>query len=1159
MPKNHALKKVMIIGSGPIVIGQAAEFDFSGSQACKSVREEGLKVVLVNSNPATIQTDPTTADAVYVEPLTVEFVEKIIAKERPDGILSGMGGQTALNLCSELAEKGILAKYGVALLGSSAHTIEVAEDRDKFRELMHKIGEPVPRSHAVSSVGEAKKIASELGYPVIVRAAFTLGGTGSGIAHNEEDIEEIVGKGLIYSRIGQVLIEECVLGWGEFEYEVMRDSKDNCIIICSMENIDPMGIHTGESIVVAPAQTLSDNDHQMLRNAALKIIRALEIEGGCNIQFALNYDTGKYYIIEVNPRVSRSSALASKATGYPIARTAAKIAIGMTLDEIKNPITGNTYAAFEPALDYVTTKIPRWPFDKFRTIDRHIGTSMKSTGEVMAIGRSIEESLQKAVRSLEIKRFGLCGAEKMTDLKIEDELRRPTDERLFAVAEALRRGKSIEWVEERTKYSRFFIRKIKNIMDCERELRRTLSSCCWNQDSGLGIPHSAIYNLHSAILARAKQYGFSNRRISELSGRPENEIADMLGSIGILPKYNIVDTCAAEFEAVTPYYYSTYASCLVQTDNKRWNLNETDNKGKRERGERHPSSPSSLLSVNVKHTELLSEHTKNIECLSENTKNAGTQKQKVLIIGAGPIRIGQGIEFDYCCVHAALALKEKGFDAIMINNNPETVSTDFDTSTRLYFEPLTLEDVMNVIEHELPDGAIVQFGGQTSVNLAIPLKEELRRRGLETKIWGTSPEAIDLAEDRELFEELMRELGIKRPQAGTGMSFAQVESIAEKIGYPVLIRPSYVLGGRAMEIVHSSAELEEYMKSAVEVSEGRPVLVDKFLTDAIEIDVDALCDGKDVLIGGIMEHIEEAGVHSGDATMVIPSQTLSPRILFQLKEQTRKIALALKTIGVINIQFAVQNGIIYIIEANPRASRTIPFVSKAIGVPMARIAVEIMIGESLRGLLAQYGASDAEDGSRVLEIEPRKISVKASVFPFQKLRGVDSILGPEMKSTGEVMGIDEDFGAAYYKAMAASGNPLPLEGTVYLSVRDEDKPKILDIARSLREMRFKIVASAGTAALLSSNGVPVGVVHKISEHKSPDAIDMMRKGEIKLVINTPKDEPEYQMASRRDGYQMRRLAVDMGIPFITTVSAAKAAVGAIAAAKSRKMDVEPIK
>ncbi|PKK81864.1 MAG: carbamoyl-phosphate synthase large subunit, partial [Thermoplasmata archaeon HGW-Thermoplasmata-2] len=637
MPKNPALKKVMIIGSGPIVIGQAAEFDFSGSQACKSVREEGIKVTLVNSNPATIQTDPTTAEAVYVEPLTVEFVEKIIAKERPDGILSGMGGQTALNLCSELAEKGILAKYGVALLGSSARTIEVAEDRDKFRELMNKIGEPIPRSHAVSSVDGAKKIAAELGYPVIVRAAFTLGGTGSGIAHNEEDIEEIAGKGLIYSRIGQVLVEECVLGWGEFEYEVMRDSKDNCIIICNMENIDPMGIHTGESIVVAPAQTLSDKDHQMLRNAALKIIRALGIEGGCNIQFALNYDTGQYYIIEVNPRVSRSSALASKATGYPIARTAAKIAIGMTLDEIKNPITGNTYAAFEPALDYVITKIPRWPFDKFRTVDRHIGTSMKSTGEVMAIGRSIEESLQKAIRSLEIKRFGFTGAEQMTDEQIDDELRRPTDRRLFAVAEALRREKSIEWVEERAKYNRFFIQKIKNIIDCESELRRGLAP---------------------DMLARAKQYGFSNRRISELSGKKENEVADMLGSAGIAPKYNMADTCAAEFEAVTPYYYSTHASCsragsasteppsrmargLVQSDNNAERLMQRTIKNEERKEAKHPFS---LLSVNAKNTELLSEH----------TKNEGAQKKKILVIGAGPIRIGQGIEFDYCCVHAAL-------------------------------------------------------------------------------------------------------------------------------------------------------------------------------------------------------------------------------------------------------------------------------------------------------------------------------------------------------------------------------------------------------------------------------------------------------------------------------------------------------------------------
>jgi carbamoyl-phosphate synthase large subunit len=1056
----------MIIGSGPIIIGQAAEFDFSGSQACQSIRDEGYKTVLVNSNPATIQTDMEMADTVYMEPLTLNFVKRIIQKEKPHGILSGMGGQTALNMCSELAESGFLKEHGVELLGTQLEAIATAEDRDLFRKLMYEIKEPVPKSKAVNSLEEAIATVEEVnGYPVLIRPAYTLGGTGGGIAFNKEDLESVVGRGLVYSRIHQVLIEESVLGWKEYEYEVMRDSVNTCITVCNMENLDMMGIHTGESIVIAPAQTLSDEDHQMLRSAALKIIRALKIEGGCNIQFALNHDTGEYRVIEVNPRVSRSSALASKATGYPIARVAAKIAIGLKLDEIPNSITGKTYASFEPSLDYVIMKIPRWPFDKFITANKLIGTQMKSTGEVMAIGRNVEESLLKAVRSLEIDK---CGFEEMTesDEDLKKEMKNPSDKRLFAIAEALRRGFSPDEVGELSQYDPFFIKKIINTLDIENEIKAK--------------------GLKSNILKKAKKFGFSDAHLAMLVNKDEREIRNLRKENNILPAYKMVDTCAAEFEAETPYYYSTYAS----------------------------------------------------HCESIPSKN-----KKIIIVGSGPIRIGQGIEFDYSCVHAVLALREEGIDAIMVNNNPETVSTDYDISDKLYFEPLTFEDVMNIIEKENPKGIILQFGGQTSINLAAPLQAALSSdKNIKTKILGTSSKSIDLAEDREKFEALMRKLKIPQPKAGTGYSFEEVKHTAEKIGYPVLVRPSYVLGGRAMEIVQDEEELEFYMSHAVQASKDHPILVDKFLSNAIEIDVDAVSDGKEVFIGAIMEHIEEAGVHSGDSFCVIPPQTLSDEILSKVKEYTKKIALALKVVGLLNIQFAVQNDIVYVLEANPRASRTVPFVSKSIGIPLAKVATKVMTGHTLKDL------------GYTKEVKINHVCVKAPVFPFLKLPGVDSILTPEMKSTGEVMGLAPTFGAAYYKAVLSAEGKFVTEGTAYITVNDQDKPKVLPIAKELKNLGFNIVSTKGTATYLRENGIEAETVWTINEPYSPDALDLMRRGKIDLIINTPKPGK----GPKKDGHAMRRLAVELIIPFITTIPSAFAAIEAIKSLKEKKYDVKSL-
>jgi len=1062
MPRRPEIKKVLLIGSGPIQIGQAAEFDFSGSQACKSLREEGVQVVLVNSNPATIMTDPDMADKVYIEPLVPEIVAKIIEKERPDGIIAGIGGQTGLNITSELAEMGVLDKFNVEVLGTSVRAIQEAEDRDLFKKAMQRVGEPVPRSLAVKSLDEALSAIEELGLPLVVRPAYTLGGSGGGIAHTLEELVKICELGLKRSRIHQVLLEESVEGWTEVEYEVMRDSQDTCTTICNMENMDPMGIHTGESIVVTPIQTLSDQEIQMLRSAAINIIRALRIEGGCNIQFAVR--DGLYRVIEVNPRVSRSSALASKATGYPIARVTAKIAIGMTLDEIRNDVTKETPASFEPAVDYVVIKIPRWPFDKFVQADKTLTTAMKSTGEVMAIGRSYEEALMKAVRSLDIdKDLGYSGKYAVwSDAEIVDLLRVPTDERLFAIYQALRRGMSAEEIARLTAIEPYFIYRIENIIAVEDEVA-----------GDLGI----------ATLEKAKRMGLSDERIAKLVGKSRQEITDMRLASGLTPTYKMVDTCAAEFAAKTPYYYSTYDT----------------------------------------------------ECELKPSGN-----KKVLILGSGPIRIGQGIEFDYSTVHAVMALREQGIEAHIVNNNPETVSTDYDTSDKLFFEPVTLEDVMNILEKEQPYGVMVQFGGQTSVNLAVPLENEIKRRGLKTLILGTTPDSIDMAEDRERFNMLMRELNIPQPEAGIAFSSEEAKAVAARIGYPVLVRPSYVLGGRAMEIVYEEAGLDVYMREAVRVSREHPVLIDDFLQNAVEIDVDAVCDGTDVLIGAIMEHIEEAGIHSGDSACIIPPQTLPNVVLEVVRDYVRRIALALKVIGIVNLQMAYKDGTVHVLEANPRSSRTIPFVSKAVGLPLAKIAANVMIGRSLQ----EQGYTE----------EPRTpyVSVKEVLLPFDKLPGADALLGPEMRSTGEVMGIDYNMGLAFFKAELSADNPLPLEGVVFISVRDEDKAAVSVAAKKLSEAGLKIIATNGTAEYLRRSGIPVEKVNKIY-NGSPNVLDYMRSGEVRLIINTPTTRQ-----SVRDGYQIRRGAVDNEVPYITTVQAAQAASDAILMARGGEITIKAL-
>lgn len=1069
MPKRKDLKKILIIGSGPIIIGQAAEFDFSGSQASWSLKEEGYRTIIVNSNPATIQTDERTADIIYIEPLNIDTLTEIIKKERPDGLLPGFGGQVALNLSYKLAQQGILGKYSVELLGSTYETIEIAENRQAFRLLMEAVHEPIPRSSVCQSLDGVRQAVEQISYPVLVRPAYTLGGTGSGVAGSWQDLQEIASAGLRQSPINQVLVEENLLGWKEFEYEVMRDGNDNCITICGMENINPMGVHTGESTVVAPIQTLTDQENQKLRSTSLKIIRALKICGGCNIQFAVNRFKWEYRIIEVNPRVSRSSALASKATGYPIARVSAKIAVGMTLDEIPNAVTKKTSAAFEPTLDYVVVKIPRWPFDKFPTVDRRITTQMKSTGEAMAIGSTMEESLQKALRALEIDKYGF-EPEPIIEHELIKELQEPTDRLLLCIAEALRRGYSIKKVSELTKIDKFFIRKIARIVAFEKRLKRE--------------------HLDEQLLRQAKLLGYSDQTIAELTNQTAREIRGLRISHDIRPGFNMVDTCAGEFEAITPYFYSTYYT----TSGKKY-----------------------------------------------RKKN----EKRILIVGSGPIRIGQGIEFDYCCVHAALTLKDAGFEAIMINSNPETVSTDFDVSSRLYFEPLTLEDILNVLEEENCNKIILQFGGQTSINLAMPLAKLGKTAKPRISILGTQPYDIHRAEDRKLFSYLLKSLKIKHPAFGTGYTYEDVKTVAEQVGYPVIVRPSYVLGGRAMEIVYEPEGLEQYIETAAQVSNTHPVLVDKYIADAVEVDVDALCDGRDVYVAGIMEHIEQAGVHSGDSYCVMPPYTLTPRTVSRIKSITRKLAFALNTTGFINMQFAIKKGAIFVLEANPRASRTIPYVSKTINVPLATLATKIIIGEKLENLLNTKQRTPPKS---------KFVSIKGPTFPFLKLPGVDPILGPEMKSTGEIMAIDQSFGAAYYKAIL-SDNKFSDHGTVYMTIRDEDKPKIVQLAKDFIRLGFSIVATRGTADFLRDLGIRVKTVYRISEHKSPNALDLMRQQKIHLIVNTPT----LTFRAKRDGYAMRRLAVELNIPFITALSSASAEIEAIRFAKTASLTTKPLR
>ncbi|MDK2794995.1 MAG: carbamoyl-phosphate synthase large subunit [Archaeoglobaceae archaeon] len=1067
MPRREDLSKIMVIGSGPIVIGQAAEFDYSGSQACKALREEGYKVVLVNSNPATIMTDPDMADSIYIEPLDAEIVAKIIEKETPDALLPTLGGQTGLNLAIQLHEMGVLDKYGVELIGANAEAIRKAEDRELFKQCMLKIGLEVPRSKAVNDVKSALDFAEEVGFPLVIRPAFTLGGTGGGIAYNKEELKELVSKGLKLSMIKQVLVEESVIGWKEFELEVMRDLADNVVIICPIENFDPMGIHTGDSITVAPAQTLTDVEYQELRDAAIKIIREIGVEtGGSNIQFAVHPDNGRIVAIEMNPRVSRSSALASKATGFPIAKIAAKLAVGYTLDEIPNDITKETPASFEPTIDYVVVKVPRFAFDKFPTATQILGTQMESVGEVMAIGRTFEEALQKALRSLEIGRYGLGCDGKDKDPSRDEiirKLRFPSHDRIFYIRYAFQKGFSVKEIYELTKIDPWFLEKVKNIVEFEEKLKKIAKE-------------KKIEEVPREILLEAKRLGFSDRQIAFIFKCSEREVRAVRKRLNIIAVYKMVDTCAAEFEAKTPYYYSTY---------------------------------------------------------EEENDAIPTKRKKVMILGSGPNRIGQGIEFDYCCVHAVKSLKEDGYETIMVNCNPETVSTDYDTSDRLYFEPITHEDVMNIYENENPIGVMVQFGGQTPLNIA----EELEKSG--AKILGTSVDSIDIAEDRERFEILMKELGIPRPPNGIAFSIEEAKEIARKIGYPVLVRPSYVLGGRAMEIVYEESELERYITEALEVSPEKPILIDKFLEDAIELEVDALCDGEEVYIGGIMEHIEEAGVHSGDSACVLPPVSLSDEMIERVKDYTRRIAIALKVVGLVNIQYALKDDVLYILEANPRASRTVPFVSKATGVPLAKIAAKLMMGAKLRDF-------------NLKEPKMRHLAVKEAVFPFIKLPGVDPVLGPEMRSTGEVMGIDYNFGLAYYKAELGAGMKLPTEGNVLISVKDKDKPKILPVAKKLSEFGFKIYATENTAKYLKEHGIEAEIALKVSQGR-PNIVDMIINGQINLIINTPSGG-----RGKTEGYEIRRAAIEYGVPYVTTIPGAIAVVKAVEAVKRGKLSVKSL-
>ena len=1050
MPKRTDIQSILVIGSGPIIIGQAAEFDYAGTQACLALKEEGYKVILVNSNPATIMTDVEIADKVYMEPLSVEFITNIIRKERPDALLPTLGGQTGLNMAVELDKAGVLEEFNVELLGTKLSSIQQAEDRDLFRQLMAELHQPVPESDIIHTVDEALRFAAEIGYPLIVRPAFTMGGTGGGICHNEADLREIVANGLRYSPVTQCLLEKSIAGFKEIEYEVMRDSNDNAIVVCNMENIDPVGVHTGDSIVVAPSQTLSDKEYQMLRDVSLQIIRALKIEGGCNVQLALDPYSFDYYIIEVNPRVSRSSALASKATGYPIAKMAAKIAVGLTLDEMKNPVTGTSYAAFEPALDYIVSKIPRFPFDKFEKGDRTLGTQMKATGEVMAMGHTFEESMLKAVRSLEygVNHLALPKdqGQTVTMAEIEQNIRVACDERLFYLGEALRRGVTPETIHEWSEIDYFFLYKFKHIIDLEKEVAANVKDL--------------------ETLREAKKYGFSDEIIAELWGMASEDIYALRKANGIVPVFKMVDTCAGEFESFTPYFYSTYEM-------------------------EQESFPS--------------------------------DREKVIVLGSGPIRIGQGVEFDYATVHAVWAIQEAGYEAIVVNNNPETVSTDFSISDKLYFEPLTEEDVMAIIDLEQPLGVVVQFGGQTAINLA----DKLVKHGV--KILGTSLEDLDRAEDRKLFEQLLRDLDIPQAPGKTAVTVEEAVAVADEIGYPVLVRPSYVLGGRAMQIVYNQADLEKYMREAVVASPERPVLVDHYLIGQ-ELEVDAICDGETVLIPGIMEHIERAGVHSGDSIAVYPPQNLSAELIQTIEDYTIRVAQGLNTIGLVNIQFVISNGVVYIIEVNPRASRTIPFLSKVTGIPMAKLATKGILGLKLKDMGYKTGLVPSKSG----------VYVKMPVFSFSKLKKVDTVLGPEMKSTGEIIGKDVNLPKALYKGFIASGVNVPDYGTALMTVSDKDKAEIIPLAKRLISLGYHIVATTGTGKALEADGIKVDVIEKINEN-SNDILDAIRDGRINLVVNTMTEGK----TSETDGFLIRREAVENNIPCLTSLDTAEALLQAM--------------
>jgi len=1067
MPRRTDLHRILVIGSGPIIIGQAAEFDYSGTQATKALKEEGYEVILINSNPATIMTDPEFADRTYVEPVTPEFVELILEKERPDAILPTMGGQTALNVAMALSESGALEKYGVELIGATAKAIALAEDRRQFSEAMHRIGLAVAAGGIAESFDEAEEILETTGFPAIIRPSYTLGGTGGGIAYNRDEFEEIVRHGLDQSPTHQVLVERSVIGWKEFELEVMRDHDDNVVIVCSIENIDPMGVHTGDSITIAPAMTLTDREYQNMRDAAVAIIREVGVDaGGCNIQFAINPRDGEMLVIEMNPRVSRSSALASKATGFPIARIGAKLAVGYRLDEIANDITKTTPASFEPVLDYVVVKVPRFAFEKFPSASPYLTTQMKSVGESMAIGRTFKEAFQKGLRALETGRSGWTTAPRPIDDRLPDEsvealrgaLRQPTPERIFQVKRALERGLSVADVYELTAIDPWFLSQMLELIEAERE-------------------YAALDAIGTDDLRRMKRMGFSDRQLGELRGESEDAVRERRWSLAVRPAYKMVDTCAGEFPSATPYLYSSY---------------------------------------------------------DEESEAPRTGKRSVVILGSGPNRIGQGVEFDYCCVRAVIALRERGFETIMINSNPETVSTDFDTSDKLYFEPLTFEDVLEIVEREQPEGVIVQLGGQT------PLKLTRRLEAAGVRILGTSPDAIDIAEDRRRFDKIARELGLTQPPNGTATSVEEALAAAQRIGYPVLVRPSYVLGGRAMQIVYDPPSLQEYFATAVRVSEERPVLIDRFLEDAFECDVDAISDGTRVVIGGIMQHIEDAGIHSGDSACVLPPYLVGAEDMQAMRDQTVSLALALGVVGLINVQYAIKHGVVYVLEVNPRASRTIPFVSKAIGVPLASLAARVMVGETL------------EDVGLTEEIVPPYVSVKEAVFPFNKFPGTDPVLGPEMRSTGEVMGISDSFGSAFAKSQLAASNGLPLEGVVLITVTDSDKPTVTPIARRFHEMGFRVVATAGTAAYLRARGIPADRIFKVHEGR-PNCLDMIVNRDAQLLINTPLGKH-----AQVDDYLLRQAAIVNRVSYTTTMSAADAASNAILSLRSRRHTVRSL-